>query len=426
MVLERLHNFVYCYLYLGIISKPVFVTLAVDTRTMALSEQTAKPFKLHLRLNLSLPRLVCDLSGGVPFQVVAEISRTRPGDVQKQETPVSVLADGTPLDIPSALQNGILRIMPMKSFHNVDEDAEPIEILPSPERLATDTPGVLNLGPASKLRRRAPHCVSYTLDVSKMRGMKDGKFYKFELGTVDSEDAGQPRRIWWQFRPDPAQQPDLESPGENAAPKVSYYLGMTRFKAVAKLAIPPRFEYRLCVRPSTISLSNPTDFTISVEARLKEAITYTVYSDRLEDLPFVTVLHDRINLFCFDLVDLNTQEVISGEACDIMGCRSGSPASATNPRRDRFREFLPEKTYKMTLTCASHEQTQTLERGLRIEEPEKLVGRRLGLRLRTMDTWWVAGTIDDLFAGKDRIAKDIYTNPLVIQSDDYAEICIEK
>jgi hypothetical protein len=395
---------------------------------MALSEETAIPFKLHLRLNLDLPHRVCDLSGRVPFQVVAQISRTRPGDVQKQETPVSVLADGTPLDIPSALQNGILRILPMKSFHNVDKDAEPIEILPSPERLAADTPSVLNLGPASKLIRQRPHCVLYTLDVSRMRGMEDGKFYKFESGTIDSKDASEPCRIWWQFRPDPAQQPDFESPGENPAPKVSYYLGMTRFKAVAKLAIPPQFEYRLSVQPSTISLSNPTDFTVSVKTTLKEAITYTVYSSRLDDRPYVTVLHDRINAFCFDLVDLNTQEVISGEPREGFGCRSGSPAFVLD--RDRFREFQPEKTYNMTLTCASHEtlvrQRQTLKTGLRIEEPEKLVGRRLGLKLRPMETWWVAGTIEDLFAGKDRIAKDIYINPLVIQSDEYAAISIEK
>src|SRR5271170_6034987 len=309
---------------------------------MALSEETAMPFKLHLGLNLDLPRRVCDLSGRVPFQVVAQISRTRQGDVQKQETPVSVLADGTPLDIPSALQNGILRIQPMKSFRSVDEDAEPIEILPSSERLAADTPSVLNLGPASELRRHRPHCVLYTLDVSRMRGMEDGKFYQFDLGTIDSEDAGQLGRIWWQFRPDPAQQPDLESPGENPAPKVSYYVGMTRFKAVAKLAIPPRFEYQLSVRPSTISLSNPTDFTVSVKATLKEAITYTVYSDRLNDQPLVTVLHDRISLFCFDLVDLNTQEVISGEARNSTGCMSGSPAFAAILGKDHFREFLPE------------------------------------------------------------------------------------
>ena len=163
---------------------------------MALSEETTIPFKLHLGLNLDLPRRVCDLSGRVPFQVVAQISRTRQGDMQKQETPVSVLADGTPLDMLSALQKGILRILPMKSFRSVDEDAEPIEILPSPERLAADTLNVLNLGPASKLRRHRPHCVLYTLDVSRMRGMEDGKFYKFELGTIDSEDARQPCRIW--------------------------------------------------------------------------------------------------------------------------------------------------------------------------------------------------------------------------------------
>jgi hypothetical protein len=125
-------------------------------------------------------------------------------------------------------------------------------------------------------------------------------------------------------------------------------------------------------------------------------------------------------------VDLSTQEVISGEARNNTGCVTGLPAFPVILGRQRFREFLPEKTYNMTLTCALQEQTQTLKRGLRIEEPEKLVGKRLGLKLRPMDTWWVAGTIEDLFAGKDRVAKDIYINPLVIRSDDYAAISIEK
>jgi hypothetical protein len=250
-----------------------------------------------LRLHLTLPCEVCNLSGRVPFKVVGQISRTRQGDEQKQETPVSVLADGNPLDIPSALQNGILRILPMKSFHDVDKDAEPIEIFPSLERLTANTPSVLNLGPASKLLKRAPHFVSYELDISRMRSIEDGKFYKFELGTIESRDVGQTRRIWWQFPPESAQQPDLESPGETPAPKVSYSLGSSRFKAVAKLAIPPRFEYQLSLRPSTISLSNPADFTVSVEATLKEASTYTVYSDRHTDQPFITVLHDRITFF---------------------------------------------------------------------------------------------------------------------------------
>jgi hypothetical protein len=393
---------------------------------MALSEQTAMPFELHLRLHLTLPRKVCDLSGRVPFEVIAQIRRTRQGDEQKQEALVSVLADETPLDIPNALQTGIPRILPMRSFHNVDEDAEPIKILPCPERSPADTPSVLNLGPASKLQRRTPYYISYMLDVSRMRGMEDGKFYKFVWGTTESQDVGQPQRIWWQFRTEPSQQPDIESLGATPAPKFSYSLGSSRFKAVANLAIPPRFEYRLSVRPSSISLSSPNDFTVSVEAILKEASTYTGYSERYMDQPFITVLHDRINFFCFDLVDLDTQEVISGEARNSTGCTAGLPAFAAILGRRRFREFLPGKTYNMTLVCASYEQTQTLKRDLRVEEPEKLVGRRLGLNLRPMDTWWVAGTIEDLFAGKDKVAKDIYINPLVIRSDDYAAISIEK
>jgi hypothetical protein len=38
----------------------------------------------------------------------------------------------------------------------------------------------------------------------------------------------------------------------------------------------------------------------------------------------------------------------------------------------------------------------------------------------------VEGTIEELFAGKDKAAKGVHINPLVIQSDDYAAITIEK
>jgi hypothetical protein len=81
------------------------------------------PFEPHLRLHLTLPQ-VRDLSGRLPFSVIAQISRTRQGDEPKQETPISVLADGTSLDISSVWHTGILRILPMNSFHDVDRDAE--------------------------------------------------------------------------------------------------------------------------------------------------------------------------------------------------------------------------------------------------------------------------------------------------------------
>jgi hypothetical protein len=202
---------------------------------------------------------------------------------------------------------------------------------------------------------------------------------------------------------------------------------MSRFKAVAQLEIPPRFEYRISIQPTAVSLSNPTDITASVEVTLKAASVYTIYSERLTDQPHVTVLHDHINLFCFDLVDLDTQEVISGEARDVDGTRAGAPAFPANLVRERFREFLPERAYHTKLTFGSQEKGQKgLQGGLRLEDPETLVGRRLGLRLRPMDTWWVEGTIDKLFAGKDTVAKDIYKNPLLIQSADCAPISIKK
>jgi hypothetical protein len=251
---------------------------------MALSEAPL-PFKLHLHLHLTLPRKVCDLSGRIPFQVIAEISRTRHGDLQKHETPVSVLAEGSLLDIPSALQNGLLRIVPMMSLHKVEEGAKATEILPSPEISTAASQKIVDLGKGSKLRKRTPHSVLFTLDVSRMRGMEDGRFYIFELGSRESQDIDQPHLRWWLFHPEPAQQPNLTSPGKNSSPKLSCSLGMSRFKAVAQLAIPPRFDYQISVRPSTISLSNPTDFTVSIEATLKETSTYTIYSQRMMEQP---------------------------------------------------------------------------------------------------------------------------------------------
>ena len=52
--------------------------------------------------------------------------------------------------------------------------------------------------------------------------------------------------------------------------------------------------------------------------------------------------------------------------------------------------------------------------------------RTLDLKLRPMDTWRVKGTLEDLFAGKDKVVKDIYVNSLVIQSADHAAMSIEK
>jgi hypothetical protein len=68
-------------------------------------------------------------------------------------------------------------------------------------------------------------------------------------------------------------------------------------------------------------------------------------------------------------MDLDSQEIISGEARNSIGAMAGAPAFPANLRREYFREFLPEKAYHMTLTCGSHEQTRTLHRGLRIEDP---------------------------------------------------------
>ena len=79
----------------------------------------------------------------------------------------------------------------------------------------------------------------------------------------------------------------------------------------------------------------------------------------------------------------------------------------------------------MELSCGSHDRSRTLNRGLRIEDPKTLLGRKLGLKLRSMDIWWVKRTVEELFAGKDKVAKDVYGNPFVVQSAERVAISIE-
>jgi hypothetical protein len=105
---------------------------------------------------------------------------------------------------------------------------------------------------------------------------------------------------------------------------------------------------------------------------------------------------------------------------------AGEPAFAVNLGREQFRGFVPDKTYHMTLARLFDEQTLRPQRGLRIEAPETLVGRPLGLKSRPMETSWVEGTIEELFAGKDKAAKGVHITPLVIQSVDYAAIAVER
>jgi hypothetical protein len=63
---------------------------------------------------------------------------------------------------------------------------------------------------------------------------------------------------------------------------------------------------------------------------------------------------------------------------------AGELAFAANLGREQFREFVPDKTHHMTLACLFDELTLRPQRGLRTEEPETLVARPLGLKLRPM------------------------------------------
>jgi hypothetical protein len=77
------------------------------------------------------------------------------------------------------------------------------------------------------------------------------------------------------------------------------------------------------------------------------------------DQPHTTVLHDRINLFCFDVVDLDTLGIISGEVRNSVGARVGDPAFAAVLGRECSREFpsredMPHDTRMWVPTAASN------------------------------------------------------------------------
>jgi hypothetical protein len=195
---------------------------------------------------------MCDPSGRTPFQVVAEISRKRHGDLQKLGLRSLFLAAGPLLDIPGALENGTLRIVPMVSLH---KEGAAIEILPLPETSQAASQNVINLGPGSRLHKRTPQPVLYILDVSRMRGMEDDRFYVFEIGNqrIRRQRSAANQLVAVAARP-------AKSGRDLVTERLSCSLGMSGFKAVGQLPTPPRFEYRISMQPPTRSPLEPDRF----------------------------------------------------------------------------------------------------------------------------------------------------------------------
>ena len=90
---------------------------------------------------------------------------------------------------------------------------------------------------------------------------------------------------------------------------------------------------------------------------------HTIYKNRLRNQPRVTALHDPANLGSFDVVDQDTQEILSKERQDIIPCLSGSTNS--NFRRASSKEFKPNQKQESKFSCESDEQDIALRDGLR-------------------------------------------------------------
>ena len=375
---------------------------------------------LGLLASISLPLSYCDLSGHQPFEVVVNIARIQLGaSPEKYATPVSILAKKSVFDVMNALRSGLLRIVPGKG-----EPAE-ITVISSPPQNDELWDATVMIGPGPLVSKRRPLTVASVIDVTRLDGLEPGSLYEFKLGSVKlSADRFWNAGIgWWEYCPE-SRHDDALVEAEHTSPVVRVSLSPNIFKAMARVPDPPQLRYHLGTDGSCISLSNPKDLRIAVDFELKEPRAYTIYSLRLYDLPRCTVFDDSLTAFVFDVVNVNTGEVIFHEPSGNMGCTLGDVPPGPELERRRFKELEPGLGYHRELICRAEDQTKTLAQGLRLRRPELLIGRRLALKLRPTETWWKQGTIDELFRGRKKINVGRYSPPLTIVSNAYTEFRI--
>lgn len=188
---------------------------------------------------------------------------------------------------------------------------------------------------------------------------------------------------------------------------------------------PPRIEYELEISPTVISLSNPSPIKISVRFRLCEPRKYTVMWRKSTTWGMHLALAAvQIAFFNFDIFDTSTGEKVSGIPW-IVTSQVGTKLSRSPMIREQLGELYPYQTYTGEAELNfGEDESKPFKRFFRVTDYSTLFNRKLGVRLRPMDTFGSTKGIDELFENEDTIVRDYWYIPLTIQSPATADLAV--
>lgn len=394
----------------------------------------SNPFFLSLDVAFSASSNVFDLSGIIPFTIYVEFSRRRDQGRENPEAhsqPVDVITNGSLLDVSGALLAGLINLvevqgrypevawrdcirhkLPKEPF--TDAAYDPLSKPPQVVRLKS---GFL----ATALDRQWIEC---SLDPAISSIFKDDVIYTmaYTWDAYPEHGTWNGGITWWKLCSDPALPPDISAPTDQPEARVRGSQ-LPRFKAMANPPKPPRIDYELEVLPAVISLSDPSAMKVKVKLCLRETTAYTVMWSKALLGPQTTALgSEDIGSPSFDVFDVDTGEMISSGPIIFTSHLWTAALPRTPIKREQLRELVPGQTYTgERVLDGGRDQLNTFLKYFRIADANTLLGRRLGVRLKPVQTFWSAKSIEELFEDKETIMRDYWYTPLTIESPAFAE-----
>lgn len=396
----------------------------------------AEPFFLSLDVAFDESCNIFDISGKVPFHVYVLVSRRRGQARQnplKHKQPVDVVANGSLLDISSAVLGGLLSLVetrdqyPEVPWQDCTKSVLPREAFSDATHdCSSRSSQVIRLKSGFDTSVIDPQQIDCSLDRAITSNFKDGLIYSMKYPPERHPEHGTWNGgiTWWKLCSDPALPPDPSVPTDQPEARVRGSK-LPQFKAMANPPRPPKIDYELELSPAVISLSNLSTVKVIVKIRLREQTAYTVMWRKAKPVPYTTALgQDGIGGFTFDVFDVDTGEMISG--MPTYGNGIWSPKLSQAPiKRDQLRELTPDRTYtNEAVLDGSEGRVNRVLKYFRIRDADALLNRNLGVRLKPTQVFWAAKTIDDLFGHEETIKRDYWYIPLTVESQATAEFTV--
>jgi hypothetical protein len=92
---------------------------------------------------------------------------------------------------------------------------------------------------------------------------------------------------------------------------------------------------------------------------------------------------------------------------------------------NQLRELTPAQIYMADCELRDENDLSKLfAKSFRIDDVSALSGRRLGVRLRPVQTFWATNRIDELFGDAETVRKEYWYISLMIESPNVAEFSV--